>query len=256
MQRQVDFLGSTIDSLTMTQTVERCVRWCGTTASPRVLLTVNAAILMMMRKDDALRAACGRADLTVADGVPVVWATHLIGDPLVDRVAGVDLMANLLQAGHDEKLRFFFLGAKQQVLDTLREILETRYPNLEIAGMRNGYFSEAETAEVVAEIQASRADILFIGMPTPFKEVWAERHRHALGAKVIIGVGGSFDVLAGYVKRAPLWMQKSGLEWSWRLLCEPRKMWKRYLVTNTQFLALLTLEVLRRRLFGVKAPVT
>ncbi|MGF1548223.1 MAG: WecB/TagA/CpsF family glycosyltransferase [Thiotrichales bacterium] len=209
---------------------------------------------MMMRKNEPLRAACSRADLTVADGVPVVWATRLVGDPLAERVAGVDLMSNLLQAGHEAKLRFFFLGAKQEVLDTLRGILESRYPDLVIAGMRNGYFGEANNADAVAEIKAARADILFIGMPTPFKEIWAERHRQELDSKVIIGVGGSFDVLAGYVKRAPLWMQKIGMEWFWRLRCEPRKMWKRYLVTNTQFLFYLGREVWWRRLLGQKAP--
>jgi len=246
---RIRFMGCDIDSMTRQETLEQVLAWCREEGGrARTLITLNAALLMMMKSNPELARACNAGDIIVADGMPIVWSTRLLGTPLVDRVAGVDLMQRLLEVGGEQGISVYFLGARQEVIDTLLEICARRYPGLRIAGSRNGYFSEDDHAEVIAEIAASRPDILFIGMPTPFKELWGERHRDALGAKVIFGVGGSFDVIGGYVQRAPLWMQNIGMEWFWRLMMEPRKMWKRYLVTNTQFLATLAGELVRRRL--------
>jgi N-acetylglucosaminyldiphosphoundecaprenol N-acetyl-beta-D-mannosaminyltransferase len=116
-----------------------------------------------------------------------------------------------------------------------------------VAGFRDGYFGPPDHAEVVERIRDAAPHLLFVGMPSPFKETWCERHRAALDVPVIMGVGGSFDVLAGYVRRAPRLVQSAGLEWSWRLAMEPRKMWKRYLVTNAEYLSLAAGEILRHR---------
>jgi N-acetylglucosaminyldiphosphoundecaprenol N-acetyl-beta-D-mannosaminyltransferase len=132
----------------------------------------------------------------------------------------------------------------------VRELAEraTRvHPGLEVA-YRNGYFRPEEQEQIVEEIRARRPHFLFVGMPSPFKEVFCERHRHRLDVPVIMGVGGSFDVLAGQVARAPRWMRSVGMEWAWRLLMEPRKMWKRYLTTNSEFIWVAGGEVLARRL--------
>lgn len=252
MNNRINFLGCPIDSMTMQQTIDRCLIWCSDDESARTLITVNAGILIMMRSDPLLKQACTKGDVIVADGVPVVWASRLLGTPLAGRVAGVDLMQQLLQTGHKNKLRIFLLGAKQEVIDKLSDICNKKYPDLVIAGIRNGYFKESDYPEVIHEVKESKADILFIGMPTPFKEIWSEQYRDEFGVSVIIGVGGSFDVLAGFVQRAPVWMQNIGMEWFWRLLMEPRKMWKRYLVTNTQFLYFLGLEFVRQRIFRMK----
>jgi N-acetylglucosaminyldiphosphoundecaprenol N-acetyl-beta-D-mannosaminyltransferase len=125
-----------------------------------------------------------------------------------------------------------------------------RFPRLRIAGFQDGYFDRSEEEAVAARVRASRAQILFVGMPSPYKEVWAERFRHTLDVPVILGVGGSFDVVAGMVPRSPLWLQRIGMEWFWRLLCEPRRLWKRYLFTNSYFVA-LTFGMLMRRLARV-----
>ncbi len=124
----------------------------------------------------------------------------------------------------------------------------TRHPGIEIAGFRDGYFGPDDHPGIVEEIRASRPHLLFVGMPSPFKEVWVERHRERLDVPVMIGVGGSFDVLAGFIKRAPRWTQAAGLEWLWRLLMEPRKLWKRYLTTNSEFIWLAGREILARHL--------
>jgi N-acetylglucosaminyldiphosphoundecaprenol N-acetyl-beta-D-mannosaminyltransferase len=215
------------------------------------LITVNAAIVVNMRQEPPLRQAVEAGDLIVPDGMPVVWASRLVGTSLAARVAGVDLMARLLEVASEQKWRVFFLGAREEVLQKLRSICRERHPGLIIAGYRDGYFKDADHPQVIQQIRDSNADVLFVGMPTPFKEVWCEQHREGLSVPVIMGVGGSFDVIAGYIRRAPKWMQACALEWSWRLMMEPRKMWKRYLVTNTKFLWLL----FRRRLGLLKEEV-
>jgi N-acetylglucosaminyldiphosphoundecaprenol N-acetyl-beta-D-mannosaminyltransferase len=207
----------------------------------------------MMRRDRELAQACKAGDLVVADGMSVVWALRASGQAVPERVAGVDLMVRLLEAAANNRLRVYFLGAKEEVVSTLVKSCRELYPDLEIAGFQDGYFKPEDHPRIVEEIRASDAHMLFVGMPTPFKETWVERHRQRLQVPVIMGVGGSFDVLAGFITRAPRWVQSIGMEWSWRLLQEPRKLWKRYLVTNSEFIWFAGLEIVSRRFLG-RAP--
>jgi len=236
--QQIEFLNCRFDSFTEEEALQQCVQWSQEQRESHLLLTVNVSILMMMRTDADLKAACEAGELVVADGMPVVWGTKLLGTPLAGRVSGCDLMQRILSDGAEHNLRVFFLGASEEVVATLIETVSREHPDLDIAGYRNGYFSEADYPEVLQQIRESQADVLFVGMPTPFKEVWCHRFRDELCTPAIVPVGGSFDVLAGFVTRAPRWMQRIGMEWFWRLAMEPRRMWKRYLVTNTTFLAL------------------
>jgi len=169
-------------------------------------------------------------------------------------VAGVDLMVRLLAAADEHRLRVYFLGAKREVVAALVERCRAQYPGLEIAGFRDGYFGPDDHWRIVKEIRESGAHMLFVGMPSPFKEMWCERHREQLNVPVIMGVGGSFDVLAGFIKRAPRWVQSLGLEWLWRLAMEPRKLWKRYLTTNSEFIWLAGRAIVARRLGRSPAP--
>jgi N-acetylglucosaminyldiphosphoundecaprenol N-acetyl-beta-D-mannosaminyltransferase len=218
------------------------------------IVTVNVAILMMLRRDRRLAEAVGGADLVVADGVPLIWASRWLGTPLPGRVAGVDLMTRLLQLGSARRLRVFLLGTTQERLDKLVEVVGERYPGIDVVGARNGYFSIEEHRSVAEQVRDAGADLLLVGMPAPAKELWCEQFRDVLQTPVILGVGGGFDVLAGYVRRAPLWAQNMGLEWAWRLLMEPRKLWKRYLVTNTEFLGVLAVSFVRRILLRSASP--
>jgi N-acetylglucosaminyldiphosphoundecaprenol N-acetyl-beta-D-mannosaminyltransferase len=245
-RRRIRFLDCPFDPVSMDETVAYFLDACRDEAGGRTVVTANASLLVALRRDPALRQACENADLLVADGMSVVWATRLLGCPVPERVAGVDLMVRLLEAGARQALRVFFLGARPDIVARLVEICGERHPGLVVAGWRDGYFAEADHEAVIAEIREARPDILFVGMPTPFKEVWCDRHRQLLGARVLLGVGGSFDVLAGAVRRAPPWLQRLGMEWSWRLMMEPRKMWKRYLVGNSVFLWLTLCAALRR----------
>ena len=244
---RVELLGSPFDCIGMQSTIEQCMAWCTGPRIPHTVITLNAALLCMMRRDAELRAACRGGDLIVADGVPVVWTSRLAGVPLPERVAGVDLTAQLLAAGASRGLSAYFLGARPEVVRSLAEYCGRNYPGLRVAGYRDGYFSATDHAAIVAEIAGLAPDMLFVGMPSPFKETWCERHRGALGVPLIVGVGGTFDVLTGYVRRAPRALQSVGMEWSWRLAMEPRKMWRRYLHTNTEFLGLAVREIFRLR---------
>ena len=245
---RVTFLDCEFDAVTMAQAVARAEAWCRLPRRPHLITTANASTLVAMRRDPAFAEACRAGHLIVADGVPVVWAARITGASLPARVAGVDLMAELMERASALRLRAYFLGARAEVLARLLSVCRERYPGLRVAGARDGYFAASESTAIVEAIRASAADMLFVGMPSPFKEVWCHQHAESLGVPVIMGVGGSFDVLSGSLRRAPGWMQAAGLEWLWRLLLEPRRMWKRYLVTNTIFLGLVAREVARRRL--------
>lgn len=245
---RLSLLDCSFDGLTMQDAVNQCVQWCLGPRVPRTVITVNAAILCMMRGDPELREACLRGDLIVADGMSVVWTSRLAGVPLPERVAGVDMMSRLLKAASLHQLRVYFLGARREVVDELARRCAYDYPGLVVAGARDGYFGEADHPAIVEDIRRAAPHMLFVGMPSPFKETWCERHRKALDVPVIMGVGGSFDVLAGYVRRAPRVMQSVGLEWSWRLAMEPRKMLKRYLRTNSEYLWLAAGEILKREI--------
>jgi len=250
---RAELLGLSFDTVTMENAVARCLEPCRAPRTSHTVITANASHLCMMRRDPELALACHTAHLTVADGMSVVWALRASGQPAPERVAGVDLMARLLAAAGEHRLRVYFLGARHEVVTALVERSRAQHPGLEIAGFRDGYFGPDDHLGIVEEIRASGAHMLFVGMPSPFKETWCERHRGRLEVPIIMGVGGSFDVLAGFIKRAPRWVQALGLEWLWRLMIEPRKLWKRYLITNSEFIWLAGREIVARRLRRLRA---
>ena len=250
---KAELLGLTFDTVTMETAVARCLKLCRSPGTSQMVITANASHLCMMRRDPELTLACRAGHLILADGMAVVWTLRALGQPVPERVAGVDLMARLLSAAAEHGLRVYFLGARREVVTALVEWSRTQHRGLEIAGFRDGYFDPNDHMGIVEEIRASKAHMLFVGMPTPFKETWCERHRQRLQVPVIVGVGGSFDVLAGFIKRAPHWVQRLGLEWFWRLLMEPRKLWKRYLTTNSEFIWLAGREIVARR-FADRRP--
>lgn len=231
----------------MQEAVDRCLRWCREPRVPHTVITLNAALLCGIRRDAALRQACHGGDLIVPDGMAVVWTSRLAGVPLPGRVAGIDLMSRLLEAASRERLSVYLLGARKDVVEQLAERCVSGYPGLVIAGAQDGYFDRDQDQAVVNDIRRSSPHMLFVGMPSPFKETWCEKRRAELGVPVIMGVGGSFDVLAGKLRRAPRLVQALGLEWMWRLAMEPRKLWRRYLVTNSEYLLLAAREVIERR---------
>jgi len=201
-----------------------------------------------MRSDPVLKADVMGSDLVGIDGMGIVLAARWFGIPVKERVAGIDLFMELLAVCAAEHFRPFFLGATPHVLRSAIDKACARFPSLQLSGARDGYFRSEEESEVVQQIIRSRADCLFIGMPTPRKERFLAAYRDRLGVPFIMGVGGSFDVLANHVSRAPASIQSAGLEWLYRVYQEPRRMWWRYVHTNTLFAGILILAFLRARL--------
>lgn len=207
---------------------------------------VNAAKVVKLRHDPLLRESVLAADVVLADGQSVVWASRLLRRPLPERVAGIDLCERLLTLADQQGLRVFLLGARPEVLAGVCDTIADRWPGVVVAGARDGYFADEEAGEVAEMIAGSGADLLFIGMPTPAKENFLATYGDGLGVPVLHGVGGSFDVIAGVTRRAPVLWQRCGMEWAYRLLQEPGRLWKRYLVTNLAFGALVLRELAHR----------
>jgi N-acetylglucosaminyldiphosphoundecaprenol N-acetyl-beta-D-mannosaminyltransferase len=244
-RRRVLF-GLPIAALTLDEVVD--IAAVAINARTRMLIgVVNAAKVVKLQRDAFLRDSLLECDVLLADGQSVVWASRLLRRPLPERVAGIDVFEALLDLADREHRKIYLLGARPEVLDRLLETVADRWPGAIVAGSRDGYFDDGEAAEVAAKVAASGADMLFLGMTTPKKEIFLGTHAATMGVPVMHGVGGSFDVLAGVTRRAPLRWQRMGLEWAYRLLQEPRRLWRRYLVTNTLFLALLLRERLRAR---------
>jgi N-acetylglucosaminyldiphosphoundecaprenol N-acetyl-beta-D-mannosaminyltransferase len=238
--------GIAVDALTMTQAIARCSDAVDQNGYLCVGV-VNAAKVVAMRRNQRLRQAVAGCGMVLADGQSVVWASRMVGAPLPERVAGIDLFLGLLDEATRRGYRVYFLGARRDVLERMLAEVGRRYPGLAVAGARDGYFRADEESDVVAEIRRSAPDLLFVGMSSPAKELFASRWGQGTGASVVHGVGGSFDVLAGLTRRAPVWFQDHGLEWLCRALQEPVRLGRRYLTTNLAFVALVAREMLRRR---------
>jgi N-acetylglucosaminyldiphosphoundecaprenol N-acetyl-beta-D-mannosaminyltransferase len=196
-----------------------------------------------MQTDLQLRKSVNESDIINADGQAVVWASKILGKPLKERVAGIDLMQNLVKMAHEKEYKIFFFGAKEEVVLDVINKYKNQYSSNIIAGYRNGYFKKEEEQDIAKQISNSGANILFVAISSPTKENFLYENKDLLNnVNFIMGVGGSFDVVSGKVKRAPLWMQNVGLEWFYRFSQEPNRMWKRYLIGNTKFILLVIKE--------------
>jgi N-acetylglucosaminyldiphosphoundecaprenol N-acetyl-beta-D-mannosaminyltransferase len=230
----------------MEATVERCAEIIDA-GEPTQHVAINVAKVVALEDDSKLRDVVERCELVSVDGQPIVWASRLLGDPLPERVAGIDLMFRLLGLAEERGYRVYILGAKQEVLETAIGRLGERYPRLVVAGYHHGYFKDEESPEICELVRASEPHILFVAMSSPRKELWLAEHARDLGVPFSMGVGGSIDIVAGVTKRAPASMQRLGLEWFYRFLQEPRRLGPRYLRTNLRFAGLLARELVSGR---------
>lgn len=190
------------------------------------VVTLNPEMVLTARQDQAFAAIITNADLVVPDGVGVFWASRVLGNPLPETVPGIDLVQHLLAVGEQHlgrPLRVYLLGSQPGVAETAAQQIKVQYPGSSIVGFQHGYFPLAASDEIIAEINAARADLLLVGLGSPRQERWIAEHRNFLQPPVAIGVGGVFDVLAGHVQRAPLWVRRLRLEWLWRALQEPAR---------------------------------
>ncbi len=209
--------------------------------------SLNAGKIVRFAREPDLVAAIRGCELVTADGQAVVWAARLLGARLPERVAGIDLMEALLSRAEERGFRVYLLGARPHVVEAAEAEIVRRHPRITVVGRHHGYFSRDEEDAVVADIAASDPHLLFIALETPQKELFLARHRDRLRLPFAMGVGGSFDILAGRLRRAPRWMQRAGLEWLYRFLQEPRRLGRRYVVGNARFVALVLRELPRSR---------
>ncbi len=241
---KIDFLGFPIHTYSMDETVQYIL---DNIRQKRIVnhVVLNAAKLVYAKKSPILEKAILNSDLINADGQSIVWGARLLGMNIPERVAGIDLFFRLMDEFQKAGISVFFLGANANVLDEMLKKVKIRCPNLEIAGYRDGYFPQDKDKQVCQMINDSNAQALFIGISSPKKEIFLLENSAILKPCFRMGVGGSFDILAGHTKRAPKMMQNLGLEWLYRIYQEPRRMWKRYAITNTLFLYYLLKEAMK-----------
>ncbi|PMM49346.1 WecB/TagA/CpsF family glycosyltransferase [Vibrio splendidus] len=235
--KRINFLGSPMDLANMSDSVEAIkARILSNEFTQHVV--VNVAKIVHMQKDEMLAQSVTECDIINIDGMGVVLGARMLGHQVPERVAGVDLFHNLNAMAEAEAFPVFFLGATEEVVQRTAEVMQGNHPNLNIAGHHHGYFWGDEEA-LVKKVKESGARLLFVAITSPKKENFINKWRDELGVDFVMGVGGTFDVVAGKVNRAPKWMQDNGLEWFYRIVQEPRRMWKRYAITNSKFAWLL-----------------
>ena len=247
MVKKINFLNIPIDAITMQETLERVEK--AIVFNKQIHHTVvNAGKIVSMQTNKELEESVVEADIINADGKAIVWAANLLGHKLPERVSGIDLMEQLVMRSFEKGYKCFFFGATEEVVTKLVNIYKMQYSEDMIAGYRNGYFKKEDEEKIALQIAESGANILFVAITSPKKEIFLNTYKNKLtNVNFIMGVGGSFDVIAGKVKRAPLWMQNSGLEWFYRVVQEPKRMWKRYLVGNTKFICLIIKEYFKSK---------
>ncbi|HET6465841.1 MAG TPA: WecB/TagA/CpsF family glycosyltransferase [Nitrospiria bacterium] len=239
MPQPLKLLGVKVDRATMEETIDAVKALIRShERRGRYLCVANVHSVVCSRRNEKIKAVMNASWLTVADGMPLLWSAGLLGCPIKERVAGPDLMTNLLGVSEKEGFKNFFYGSSDAVLTALSKNLTERFPRLRIVGAIAPPFrplTPAQDLEIVEAIHAASPDILWVGLGAPKQELWMAEHSGRLRVPVMIGVGAAFDFHAGHKSRAPLWMQKSGLEWAWRLYQEPGRLWKRYLIDDLPF---------------------
>ncbi len=232
----IELLGVRIDDVDMAAALE-AIEGFIRSRTPHIVVTADASCLVLARKDPELRTIVNSADLVTPDSIGILLAARLNGKPLAERVSGCDMVVHLCERASSLGHRVFLLGAAPGVADAAAEKLRERFPGLQIVGVQHGYFKPEETESVVSAIRAAEPDLLFVAFGIPRQEKWIRTHMDRLNVPVCMGVGGSFDVISGNVKRAPKWMQRYGLEWVYRLASNPKKIGK--VMTLPVFVALV-----------------
>ena len=231
-------LNTYVNALSMDETVAE-VEAIISRGVPTQHVVINASKVNLMEDDPELRKIVNECPLINADGASIVMAAKRLGVPLRERVTGIDLFLRLVERARERGWGIYLFGAREEVVQRVRAIFEEAFPGVRIVGIRNGYFTEDDEPGIVADMAASGADLMFVAFSSPKKEYWVHRHLDEIGIPFVMGVGGSFDVVAGVTDRAPKWMQDHGMEWLYRFAQEPRRLWRRYVVGNARFISLV-----------------
>ena len=245
---RINICGIEIDRYNFDEVLERIVNHAVAGRSPEYVVTPNAMHILSLQTDAPFREIYRQAFLVVPDGVSLLWSAKFLNTPLNGRVNGTDLFEQLCAVAAATELKVFLLGGRAGAADTAKAILEARHPGLKIVGTHcPPYGFEAQSAELAlinAKIKAVNPDLLFVGLGAPKQEKWIAANYQELAVPISVGIGVSFELVANMVSRAPVWMQRTGLEWLFRLIVEPSRLWKRYVIGNPLFILL----VLKQRL--------
>ena len=248
----VQVLGVSVDVVQIPEVIAQMQEWIGARERCRYVSVTGMHGVMEAQHDPAFKQVLNAADLVVPDGMPLVWVARLRGHRLKRRVYGPELMLQFCEEAASKGYRHYFYGGAPGVAEKLASVLQTRFPGLRVAGVCSPPFrplTQEEDDGIVAAINRAAPDIVWVGLSTPKQERWMFEHRDRLRVPVLVGVGAAFDINANIKKQAPAWMREHGLEWLFRLLQEPRRLWKRYLIYGSQFVVLEALE-----LFGLRRP--
>lgn len=239
--KRIMILNTLIDVLDVQDTINLVEQYV-IQKEPLHLMGVNADKINELNSNERMKQIVNSCGIINADGASVVLASKYLGKPLPERVAGVDLMRSLVELSSKKNYSIYLLGAKQEVVEKTAEVLIKDYSHLKIAGIHNGYFKEDKWKEISIELKKKSPDFVFVGITSPMKEYLIEYLQDEGCNSVFMGVGGSFDVISGNIPRAPLWMQKANLEWLFRVIQEPKRLFKRYFVGNWKFVAAIFKE--------------
>lgn len=232
---RITILNTIIDVLDVQETIDLVEKYV-VTKTPLHLMGVNADKINEVNNNKIMKQIVNSCGIINADGASVVLASKFLKKPLPERVAGVDLMQSLVALSEDKGYKIYLLGAKQAVVEETASVLAKKHPNLKIAGIHNGYFQESDWMDISKELKNAKPDFVFVGITSPIKEYLIEYLQNDGNNCVFMGVGGSFDVISGKIPRAPLWMQKMNLEWLFRVIQEPKRLFKRYFIGNSTFI--------------------
>lgn len=239
--KRIMILNTIIDVLTVQETIALVEEYVKT-KTPLHLMGVNADKINELNVNKRMKDIVNSCGIINADGASVIMASKYLNKPLPERVAGIDLMQSLVALSEKKGYSIYLLGAKQTVIEETCRVLKEKHPNLKIVGYRNGYFKEEEWENISKQLDDLAPDLVFVGITSPLKEYLIEYLQNKGHASVFMGVGGSFDVISGNIPRAPIWMQKANLEWLFRVIQEPRRLFKRYFIGNLKFINAVRIE--------------
>lgn len=239
--KRITILNTIIDVLSMQETIELVEKYVKT-KTPLHLMGVNADKINEVNQNEKMKEIVNSCGIINADGASVVLASKFLNKQLPERVAGIDLMMELIKMSASKKYSIYLLGAKQEIVEKTEEVLKEKIPNLIIKGIHNGYFKKEDWKDISNDIKDKKPDFVFVGITSPIKEYLIEFLQNDGNNCVFMGVGGSFDVISGNIPRAPKWMQKVNLEWLFRLMQEPKRLFKRYFIGNTRFIKAIIKE--------------
>jgi N-acetylglucosaminyldiphosphoundecaprenol N-acetyl-beta-D-mannosaminyltransferase len=247
---RISLLGVGIDNISMEEALAR-VEESVAARQFSYAVTPNIDHMMQLRRDSELRSVYDHADLVLADGTPLLWASRILGTPLKERINGTDLFVRTCELAARRGYSVYMLGGNPGAAANAAKRLKIQYPDLKIAGYfcpgRGFHTDPVQNGAIQTRIRESGADILFVGLGAPKQEHWIYKYASRSGVAFAVGIGISFSLVAGDIKRAPLWMQRRGLEWLWRLCAEPKRLWKRYLIDDMPFIGLVAREWARRQ---------